>query len=118
MRHSSFTRLFYYFNQQKFNNNIKETVGFKSTKFPSPWFDLLSFEKDLPDIVTSLKFQYVKDSFERESNVDIRTIRTLQNAFVFAGKTNIVCKVSKDHYQKHLHYNATKTYQNAPPKLD
>ena len=112
MRHSSFTRLFYYFNQQKFNNNIKETVGFKSTKFPSPWFDLYSFEKDLPDIVTSLKFQYVKDSFERESNVDIRTIRTLQNAFVK------FCKVSKDHYQKHLHYNATKTYQHAPPKLD
>ena len=54
-------RVFYYLNQQKCDNNINETFGFKSRKRPPPSSDLIPFEKDLSDMVTSLKFGHVKD---------------------------------------------------------
>ena len=38
--------------------------------------------------------------------------------FVFADKTNNIYELSKDHDQKLLHDNVTKTYQNTPPKLE
>ena len=38
-------RAFYYLNQQKCDNEIKETFGFKSRKCPAPSSDLIPFEK-------------------------------------------------------------------------
>ena len=111
-------RVFYYLNQQKCDNNIKETFDFKSRKYPLPYCDLIPFEKDLSDVVTSLKFRHVKDSFQRELNEDIRKIKSSPNVFVFADKTNNIYEMSNNHHQKSLHHNVTKTYQKAPPKLE
>ena len=72
-----------------------------------------SIRKKKSDMVTSLKFRDIKDSFQRELNEDIRKIKSL-----FVLLTNIIYEMSKDHYQKLLHDNATKTYQKAPPKLE
>ena len=47
----------YYLNQQKCDNEIKETFGYKSKKCPPPCSDLIPFEKDLSDAVTPLKFR-------------------------------------------------------------
>ena len=69
-------------------------------------------------MVTSLKFRHVKDSFQRELSEDIRKIKSSPNVFVFADKTNNIYEMSKDHHQKLLHDNVTKTYQKAPPKLE
>ena len=69
-------------------------------------------------MVTSLKFTYEKDSFHRELSDDIRKIKSSPNVFVFADKTNNIYEMSKDHHQKLLHDNVTKTYQKAPPKLE
>ena len=55
-------------------------------------------------MVTSLKFRQVKNSFQRELNEDIRKIKSSPNVFVF------VYEMSKDHQQKLLHDNVTKTY--------
>ena len=111
-------RAFYYLSQQKYDNNIKETFGFKSRKCPPHCSDLIPFEKDVSDMVTSLKFRHVKDSFQRESNEDIHKIKISPNVFVFANKTNNIYEISKDHHQKLLHDNVTKIYQKAPRKLE
>ena len=111
-------RAFYYLNQQKCDNNIKETFRFKSRKCPPLCSNLITFEKDLSHMVTSLKFSHVKDSFQRELNEDICKIKSSLNAFVFAEKINNIYEMSKGHHQKLLHDNVTKTYQNAPPKLE
>ena len=108
-------RAFYYLNQQKSNNEIKETFGFRSMKCPPPCSGLIPFEKDM---VTSLKLRHVKDSFQRALSQDIRKIKSSPNVFVFAGKTNNIYEMSKEHHKKLLHDNVTKTYQKAPPKLE
>ena len=111
-------RTFYYLNQQKFDNEIKETFGFKSKKCPSPCSDLVPFEKDLSEMVTSLKFRHVKHLFQRELSKDIRKIKSSPYLFVFADKRNNIYEMSKDHHKKLLHDNVTQTYQKAPPKLE
>ena len=74
-------RAFYYLNQQKFDNEISETFDFKSRKCAPPCSDLIPFEEDSSDMVTSLKFRHVKDSFQRELSEDIRKIRSSQEIF-------------------------------------
>ena len=111
-------RAFYYLNQQKFDNGIKETFGFKSKKCPPPCSDLVPFEKDLSDMVTSLKCRHVKHLFQRELSEDIRKIKSSPNVFVFADKRNTIYEMSKDHRKKLLDDNVTQTYQKAPPKLE
>ena len=69
-------------------------------------------------MVTSLKFRHLKDSFQFKLSKDIPKIKRLPNVFVFADKTNNIYEMSKDHHQKLLHDNVTKTYQKAPPKLE
>ena len=69
-------RAFCYLNQQKCDNEIKETFGCKSRKCPPPCSDLIHFEKDLSDMLTSLKFRHVKDSFQCELNEDIRKTKS------------------------------------------
>ena len=99
-------------------NEIKETFGLKSEKCPPPCSDLTPFDKDLLDMVISLKFRHVKDSFQREFSQDIRKIESSPNAFVFADKTNNIYVISNDHHKKVLHDNVTKTYQSALTKLE
>ena len=111
-------RVFYYLNQRKCDNNIKEAFGFISRKCPPPCSNLISFKKVLSDMVKSLKFRDVKDSFQRELNEGIRKIRSSPTVYVFAGKTNNIYEMSKDHRQNLLHDNITKTYQKVPPKLE
>ena len=74
-------RAFDYLNQQKCDNEIKETFGFKSRKCAPPCSYLILFEKDLSDMVTSLKFRRVQDSFQRELREVIPKIRPSQELF-------------------------------------
>ena len=54
----------------------------------------------------------------RHEDKDTRKIKSSPNVFVFADKTNNIDEMSKDHHQKPLPDDVTKTYQNAPPKLE
>ena len=98
-------------------DKIREIFGFKSRKCPPTCSNFIPFEKDLTDMVTLIKFRDGKDSFQHELNEDIK-IKSSPNVFVFADKTNNIYKMSKDHHQKLLHDNVTKTYQKAPLKLE
>ena len=104
--------------KQKCNNEIKETFAFKSRKYPPPCSDLILFEKELSDMITSLKFRHIEDSFQRELSENIRNIKSSPNVFIFAHKTNNIYEMSKHHHKKLLHDNDTKTHQEAPPKLE
>ena len=77
-------------------------------KCPQPCSNLIQFEKDLSDMVTSFKFRDVKDSFQRQLNEDIRKIKSSPNVFVFAYETNNIYEMPKDHHRKLLHDNAIK----------
>ena len=96
----------------------RKLLVIKSRKCPPPCSDLIPYEKELSDMATSLKLRYAKDSFQRELSDDIRKIKCPPNIFVFDGKINNIYEMSKDHNQKLLHDNITKTYQKAPPKLE
>ena len=96
----------------------RKLLVIKPRKCPPPCSDLIPYEKELSDMATSLKVRYAKDSFQRELNDDIRKIKCSPNIFVFDGKINNIYEMSKDHHQKLLHDNITKTYQKAQPKLE
>ena len=104
--------------KQKCNNEIKETFAFKSRKYPPPCSDLILFEKELSEMITSLKFRHIEDSFQRELNENIRSIKSSPNVFIFAHKTSNIYEISKHHHKNLLHDNDTKTHQEAPPKLE
>ena len=93
-------RAFCYSNQQKFNNEFKETFDFKSKRCPPHCSDLITLEKDLSHMVKSLKFIHVKHLFQRELSEDIRKIKSSPNVFVFADKGNNIYEMLKDHHKK------------------
>ena len=82
-------RAFDYLNQQKCDNEIKETFGFKWRKCAPPCSYLIPFEKHLSDMVTSLKFRRVQDSFQRELSEVIRKIRPSQEPFTWQCYKNL-----------------------------
>ena len=86
---------------------IKDIFVFKSKKFPLPCSDLIPFKKDLSDMVTSLTFRGVRDSFQCRWNKDIRKKKSSRYVFVSAYKTNNIYKMSKDHHEKLLRGNFT-----------
>ena len=69
--------------------------------------DLIPFKNDLSDMVTSLTFRGVRDSFQCRWNKDIRKKKSSRYVFVSAYKTNNIYKMSKDHHEKLLRGNFT-----------
>ena len=54
----------------------KDTFGFKSKQHPAQINELQSFEKDLLDMIKSIKFRNVKDGFQTKIKNDISKIRS------------------------------------------
>ena len=102
-------------NQQQENFN---TYGFKSRKYP-PHITLLDeFEKDLYDIVPSLKYRKINNDFQKNLKKDISEIISSKNMFIFADKTNNLYEINREDHEKLITANITKTYQKAPKKLE
>ena len=70
----------------------RETFGFKSKHRPCQLRELENFEKDLFNIVASLKFRKLNDSFEEKIKSDILEIKLSPNLFIFADKTSNITK--------------------------
>ena len=66
----------------------KETYGFKTNSCPPPVKELEAFEKDLFDIVKTLKFRKISNEFQSQLNKDIKMINQSKNVFVPADKTS------------------------------
>ena len=96
----------------------KETYGFKSKQYPSQIKELDMFEKDLFELVKSVKFRNSNDEFQNEIKDDINKIKSSSNVFIPADKTTNMYELTPKEYKKLLRNNVTKTYRKAPPRLE
>ena len=59
-----------------------------------------NFEKDLLDTIKLIKFQIVKDNFQRKLNEDILNIKSSPDVYAFADKTTNIYKLPPQDYRK------------------
>ena len=107
------------------NNNEKnkeeakhETFGFKSKHHPSQLKELDNFKKDSFNVVTSLKFRKLNDSFQEKMKSDILDIKSSPNVLIFADKTSNIYKAAPQQYNKLLKDNITKSYKKLMDHLE
>ena len=63
------------------------------------------------NVVTSLKFRKLNDSFQEKMKSDILVIKSSPNFLIFAGKTSNIYKTGPQEYNKLLKDNITKSYK-------
>ena len=65
----------------------KEAYGFKSKQHPSQIKELDMFEKDLFELVKTVKFRNRNDKFQNEMKGELNTIKSSLNVFILEDKT-------------------------------
>ena len=106
-------KAYFYLNKETQEKQQKNTFGLKSWHHLPQCNLLEEFEKDVFDIIKSIKFRKVRNKFQEELTGDLSKIRKSCNMFVFADKTNNVYD-----REKLILENITKTYQKAPKKIE
>ena len=92
------------------NDNMnKETYGFKLKHHPGLRKELETFEKELFDIISFLKFGNTITNFQKQLKEDISSINSYPNVFILADKTNNIYKTTPEQYKKLLKDNIMKT---------
>ena len=105
---------FFLTNTYDSNDNIgKEAYGFKSKHHHDIIKELETFERDLFDIASSLKFRNTTDDFQNQLKENVPSINSSPDVLIFADKTNNICKATPEQYKKLLKDNVTKTYKNS-----
>ena len=107
----------FFSNSDNKENNTKTSFGFKSRYHPPPCTELEHFEIDIINIINNVKFTNNKNSFQKNPRADITEIQDSRNIYVFADQTNNVYRMPISEHNKLLKKNITKTYKNAPKKL-
>ena len=79
-------------------------------------FELENFEKDLFNVVNSIRFSNYTTDFQQKLDADIVESKQSKNVFVFPDKTSNIYKWTEQ-YKKLLGENVTKTYKKTLPKL-
>ena len=110
----------FFFNNEKKNKEevTRETFGFKSKHHPGQLKELGNFEKDLFNVVTSLKFRKLNDNFQEKMKSDILDIKSSPNVLIFADKTINIYKVTPQEYNNLLKDNITKSYKKPTNRLE
>ena len=90
---------------------IPETYGLKSLNCPPQLKELIQFERDLLDIIKSLKFRKSRNHFQKRLNDDINTTHNTNTTLLFADKTSNLYKLKKEQHQKMLNDSITTTYK-------
>ena len=80
------------------NQIARETFGFKSKGHPAQITEMHCFEKDLLDMIKSLKFRKVRDDFQSKMK-HILKIKSSPNVFVFADKTTNLYEILPNDYK-------------------
>ena len=73
--------------------------GFKSKHHPGIIKQLETFEKELFDIVSSLKFRNITDDFQKQLKEDISNIKLSADVLILADKTNNIYKATPEQYR-------------------
>ena len=97
---------------------VKETYGVKPKHHPGQCKELETFEKDLYNIVSSLKYRKSTDDFQEQMKEDISNINSSPDVFIFANKTNNIYKAPPEQYKKFLKENVTKAYKKSTERLE
>ena len=72
-----------------------KTYDLKSLNCPRQVKELIQFERDLLDIIKSLKFRKTTSHFQKRLKDDIKTIHNTDTTLTFAGKTSNLYKFKK-----------------------
>ena len=99
-------------------DNVKETSGFKSKNHPAQINELKNFEKQLVDIIPSIKLRDIRDKFQTKMKNDISKRKSYPIIFVPADKTTNMYEMPPDNYKKLLYENITKTYKKSTSRLE
>ena len=92
--------------------------GLKSKQAPPPNERLNQFEDDLYEMVRSIQFRPVGNSFLNKLKSDAMEINKSEKLLIFADKTTNLYSVSKDNYEKLLTDNITKNYKKASSNIE
>ena len=77
-----------------------------------------NLEKDLLNVVASLKFRKLNDSFQEKMKSDISEIKSSPNVSIFADKTSNIYKAALREYNKLLIDNIAKSYKKSTDRLE
>ena len=102
-----------------FTTKGKKLKKVKSKRYPKPpqVKELIQFERDLLDIIKSLKFRKSRSHFQKRLNDDINTIHNTNTTLAFADKTSNLYKLKKEQYQKMLNDSITTTYKKTSDNI-
>ncbi|PFX18201.1 hypothetical protein AWC38_SpisGene17441 [Stylophora pistillata] len=108
-------KAFFFDRDEQSNNDAanNDNFGFKSSKCPPQNSDLDKSEADLLDMVHSIKFRNVNNSFQNKLNEDINKIKKSTKAFIPADKTSNFYKLDKTRHDKIQRDSITTTYKKA-----
>eukprot|EP00111_Clytia_hemisphaerica_P006802 TCONS_00019646-protein len=97
---------------------IPETYGLKTQKCPPQIRELIPFENDLIELITTVKFRYQHNQFQQKLKDDIHTINNTTTTLTFADKTTNLYKLSKAEYNKLLHNAITSNYEKSNVEVE
>ena len=97
----------------KFSSNRKETFGFKTSEIPAPVPELKEFEGKLFDLVKSVEFRAISNTFQDELNNNIRNIQNETRLFLPADKTTNFYKVDAKIAEALVEKEITKDYKKS-----
>jgi len=97
-------------------SSMKETYGFRSKK-PLPQITAMQgFEQGLADMIRSVKFRHVYNTFQDKLSSDIKLkITNSDSIIVPADKSSNFYKMDKESYDRLLTNKITKTYKKISP---
>ena len=96
---------------------VRETYGLKTKATPPPVKEMNAFEKDLIDMINTLKFRKIRNDFQTTLNNDIRSINECNKIYAQADKTTNMYKLSKDEHDKILTNAITSTYKKTDDNI-
>ena len=103
--------------KNKCSDKQKETYGFKTAKSPDQQDELIRFENDMQDVLRDIKFKRHQSEFQKKLARDVKEIKSSKQVYVPADKSTKIYTMSKEHHQKMLTENITKTYNKASDTL-
>ena len=104
-------------NEDSYDVNKSDTFGFASDRFPPQTKALRPFEMDLYELAHSITFKAMTNSFQKNLQKDIQSIKSSNKIFVAADKTTNIYKMDVDNYRILLRDNITSTYKKADKSL-
>ena len=97
----------------KINSNNVESYGFKSVKCPLEIQEMTDFENDLQQMIKSVEFKQICNSFQGKLKNDTEHIKKSNKIFVFADKLRNIYEVEQEEHKKLLKENITKNYKKS-----